>query len=316
MKQRWALLGLGRIAERFFKVASQIQEIEIVAVASSDKQRAVEWAKQHNVQEAYCYEELYTASVDAVYVASNNHLHYTNVINLLKNKKAVLCEKPLALNSSQAAEMIATAKENDVLLMEAMWTKFLPCSIAVREIVKSQKYGKITSFEGCFMTSMLNEPTHRIFDKGVGGGALLDLGVYPISYIYAIMGMPNGIKAVAEMKNGVDMTTCVELQYQDLTAIAKCSCVSKKRDNHIFIDMEKASIEVYEFNGAKEYVLIKGGKKSVEKFEDKDGFYYEVAHFVDLLRQDKKQSDIQTLLDSQNVMDIMTHACKIIDLEY
>lgn len=325
MKKKWAICGLGRIAERFFAVANDIEDIQITALASSDQDRATQWAKQHNIQaKVYTYDELSTATdIDAIYVATNNHLHYPIVCQLLQNKKAILCEKPFALNDQQSAEMIALAQNNSVLLMEAMWTKFLPTSLQVRDLLQKKTYGEIKSVKSHFFIDVLDEPTHRVFDKTVGGGVLLDLGVYPLSYLYAIQGGHNGlhtlqdIQASATLQNGVDINTQMTLAYDTFTANLQVASDQRSRSSNFTIECQNATISIDNFNGAKTYDLIQNGKtQTIDVGDTKDGFYYEVAHFVDLLSQNAKQSPIQSLQDSQNIMQLMTQIGKQIGLPY
>ncbi|MGK0458654.1 MAG: putative dehydrogenase, partial [Polaribacter sp.] len=206
-KIRWGIIGLGNIANKFATDLARVENVELVAVASRNQQRAETFAVQHNSKRAYnSYENLVKdAEVDAVYIATPHSFHKEHAILCLQNKKAVLCEKPLAMNLEEVTEMILVARENNVLLMEALWTFFLPHFTYVLDIVKNEKFGKLKNLEADFGFYRDFDETSRLFKKEVGGGSLLDIGIYPIFAALAALGEPDSIDANATFfENGAD----------------------------------------------------------------------------------------------------------------
>lgn len=196
---RWGIIGLGKIANKFATDLATIENTELVAVASRNQENANDFAKNYNVRKAYnSYLDLAKDDeVDAVYIATPHSFHKEHTILCLKNKKAVLCEKPFAMNLQEVEEMIAVAKENDVLLMEALWTYFLPHYTYVLESLKNEKFGKLLKLEADFGFSRGFDNNSRLFKKEVGGGSLLDIGIYPIFAALSTLGKPDTIKANA-----------------------------------------------------------------------------------------------------------------------
>lgn len=309
---RWAICGTGNITQKFLQAIGQLDCYQVVACASSSKARAIEFGLQHGLK-PFTYQELYEANdIDAVYVCTNNNFHYENVLGCLKNCKPVLCEKPFATNSKQTQEMIQLAKGNQVLLMEAMWTVFLPCTMQVKELALSKKLGKIVKINGKFAIPHLENKAHRVHNANLGGGVLLDLGVYFASYAYNILGYPQSIQAGTPVfVNGVDLHTKMMFEYKDVTCNFECM-LSQGRDSFFDIALEDGRIFVNAFNGATQFdVIDKDGKTTTHICEDADnnGFVPQIQHFCNLLKTGKKQSDIWSLESTQKVMDILTE-CK------
>src|SRR5262249_48170981 len=143
--------------------------------------------------------------VDAIYIATPHPMHYENSLLCLRAGKAVLCEKPFTINATQAADLIAEARRHGVLLMEAMWTRFLPHMVALRQTIDSGAIGEIRLLKAdfCFRTNV--DPASRLFDLALGGGALLDVGVYNISLASWLLGTPRQIVSLAQLgTTGVD----------------------------------------------------------------------------------------------------------------
>jgi len=309
-KIRWAICGLGRIAERFLTVCNGIENCEVVAAASSDKRRAEEFAVRHNLKYAYTYDELYKSKeIEAVYVATNMSVHCPNTLELLVNRIPVLCEKSFSLDDAQASKMITAAKDNDTLLMEAMWTKFLPATQKVIEIVKSGELGKVKHINGIFAGDMRNDPHCRIFKKELGGGSVLDVGVYLTAYVYFLLGTPQTIKASGIVGGGIDHECNFELTYDYGAKAELLSSVIREYKANMEITCQKGKITVNEFFIAKSIEVEYADKtKKQHTFEDIDGFVYQIRHFNELLRTGKKQSPIQTFDDTYQVMKILTEA--------
>ncbi len=216
---RWAIAGTGRIAHDFTVALTEVEGAETVAVASRTKERADEFATAHDIPRAHgTYEALADdADVDVVYVATPHARHEPDTLLFLDGGKHVLCEKPFALNAEQAIRMIDAARARGLFLMEALWSRFLP---AYREIVDTLSVGTIgtpllVDGEFGFRIEQI-DPTHRLFDPALGGGALLDLGVYPLHLATMVLGVPSKVVATAALApTGVDQTVVATLGYDE-----------------------------------------------------------------------------------------------------
>ena len=167
---RWGIIGLGSIANKFATDLASVEDSQLVAVASRSQQKAAKFAFKYNSKKAYdSYEKLVKDSqVDAVYIATPHCFHKEHALLCLRHKKAVLCEKPFAMNLQDVTEMVEVAKEHNVLLMEALWTFFLPHFNYVIDVVKSEKFGKLKSLEADFGFFHPYDIEHRLFNKQLG----------------------------------------------------------------------------------------------------------------------------------------------------
>ncbi|WGD37058.1 Gfo/Idh/MocA family oxidoreductase [Lysinibacter sp. HNR] len=212
---RWGILATGGIARKV--TADMIAEgLTVRAVGSRSLDSARSFAAQFGIARAHgSYEELVNdPEVDAVYITTPHTLHYGNARLALRAGKHVLIEKPVTVNAAQLAELIALASERRLLLLEAMWTRFLPHMIRLREIVNSGVLGEIRALEAKHMQRLPSDSLHRLNNLELGGGALLDLGVYPISFAHDILGEPDSIAASASFKaTGADSQVATVLSY-------------------------------------------------------------------------------------------------------
>lgn len=204
----WGIIGLGKIARKFAEDLKLVPNCKLVAVASRDLTKAQSFAQDFGATYAYGdYEEITrNPIIDVIYIATPHHLHYENTVCCLENKKAVLCEKPFAMNLRQVQEMVALARKEEVFLMEALWTKFLPSFQKVNEIIKNGHIGEINMVQADFSFKANYNPESRLFDKALGGGSLLDIGIYPLFLATTLLGKPENIKAMATFdKTGADV---------------------------------------------------------------------------------------------------------------
>ena len=231
---KWGILGTGGIAAAFVDDLSRIHGHEVVAVGSRALSKAQEFAKDISTATAYgSYEGLVSdPSVDAIYVATPHPSHEEHTKLALNAGKPVLCEKPFAITAKQAQAMINCAKENNVALLEAMWTRYLPHIAVVREILASGVLGKIETVEADHGQRLADQNIARLVDPHLAGGALLDLGIYPVSFAQLVLGSPSRITARAVMTDrGVDAQTSAILDYANgsqaiinTTMIAQTPC--------------------------------------------------------------------------------------------
>ena len=215
-KFSWGILGPGGIARAFAKDLTLLSGHKIGAVGSRSLENAQKFSAQFGGSAYGSYEELVAdPAVDAIYVATPHPAHHDNVILALNAGKPVLCEKPFSVNALEAQSMIDTAAHKGVALMEAMWARFLPHYAKVREIVDSGVLGSILSIHADHGQRLADQGIARLIDPDLAGGALLDLGIYPISFAHMILGNPVHITSHAVMTDkGVDARTSMVFTYE------------------------------------------------------------------------------------------------------
>jgi len=206
-------VGPGKIAAQ---VASDLALIgkHFKAVSSNDPAKAEKFASEHSVERVYqSYEEMFSdAEIDAVYIANINPQHYPMAKLALQHGKHVLVEKPFVLNAKQASEIYSIANKNNLVAMEALWSRFLEHWLQLPELVEKH-LGAIVSVEADFSVEISH--VKRLTELELGGGALLDLGVYPLSLVQMLVGKAKSIKATGELLDGVDKNLTAELVYSD-----------------------------------------------------------------------------------------------------
>ncbi len=213
---RWAILGTGKIADEFAQALTQLPDASLVAVGSRTLTSATRFATRHRVSRAYgSYAELVADSeVDVVYIATPHVTHKEHCLLALEANKAILCEKPFALNAAEAGEIIALAREKQLFCMEAMWMRFVPLMRKAQALIQAQAIGELCMINASLGFQVAHDPTHRAYNRELGGGALLDLGVYPLSLIIQLLGVPTSIRSHAVIgETGVDEQAAVILGF-------------------------------------------------------------------------------------------------------
>ena len=213
---KWGILGTGGIARAFARDLTFLNNHLVAAVGSRTKEKAEEFAIEFPGCTAHgSYEKLVTnPEIDAIYVATPHPMHLTNTILALKAGKPVLCEKPFSINASQARAMVEASIENNVALLEAMWMRFLPHIHQVRKIITSGVLGDIISVTADHGQRLADQGIARLVEPSLAGGALLDLGIYPVSFAHMVLGVPEKVQASAVMTDkGVDASTSILFTY-------------------------------------------------------------------------------------------------------
>lgn len=218
-KVRWGVAGVGKIADDFVASLSMLPGAEMAAAASaSNVDKAAEFAERHKFSRSYgSYQELANdPEVDIVYVANLHPQHKDTAITMFEGGKHVLSEKPMALNGKQTSEMIEAAQGNRRLLAAGHWDRMFPATQATRALAKSGRIGKVRHIDAYFGMSAPRS-VDRLFDRTQGGGALLDIGVYCLSFIQFIFNgeAPEKVQATATLENGVDTHGSVLLSYSE-----------------------------------------------------------------------------------------------------
>lgn len=318
---KWGIIGLGKIAHKFAQDLLTVEHAELYAVASRSLDNASEFAKTYNASVFYdTYEALVKDdNIDAIYIATPHSFHKEHSLLCLNHKKAVLCEKPFAMNLEEVSEMITASKANDTWLMEALWTYFLPHYQYVLEALKIERYGKLLKLEADFGFKPEINMNSRVFKKSLGGGSLLDIGIYPIFAALSTLGIPNQIDAKAEFfDNGVDASCDIVFSYNnDVKAYLKSTLLEKTPTEALFY-CEKGIIKVNSrFHEPSTVTLIEDGNKTTLDFDYKTiGYSYEIAHFNQLVRDSKTESDVMTFEFSKTLMQTLDAVRKLIGLDY
>ncbi|RZJ47702.1 MAG: Gfo/Idh/MocA family oxidoreductase [Flavobacterium sp.] len=268
VKVKWGIIGLGNIANQFATDLLLLENAELVAVASRDGDKANEFAQKYNCQKAYdSYEALFAdEQVDIVYIATPHDSHAALSIQALENGKHVLCEKPIALSYTDAANIIEASKKNNKFFMEAFWTRFIPSVQEVLNKIRNGEIGDIKYINADFAFHGSETEHKRLFDKKRGGGALFDIGVYPLFLSYIVLGKPNQILAKSiHHKNEIDLQTSMLLQYESAQSVLHASIVSDSEMKAVICGSE-GRIELHApWFMADGYSLFKDEKESVVK---------------------------------------------------
>jgi predicted dehydrogenase len=227
---RWGVIGTGRIAEQFVADVALLPDAEVVAVGSRTAEGAARFSASCGVPHRYSSHAELVAdpAVDAVYVATPHPFHAEHALLAIGAGKPVLVEKPFAMDAVQARSVAEAARTAGVFCMEAMWTRFLPHMVRLRELLAEGLLGEIVVLGAEQGIRFPPDPTHRIFAPELGGGALLDLGIYPFSFASMVLGAPETVRALATAAvTGVDATTSVVLSYGDgAHAVVTCTSVA------------------------------------------------------------------------------------------
>ena len=317
---RWGILGLGHIAKKFAQDIVSVQGSELYAVASRSHQKASSFANEFQVSIHYDSYELLVKDplVDAVYIATPHSFHKEHTILCLKNKKAVLCEKPFAMNLEEVEEMIRVAKTNNTLLMEALWTTFLPHYQYVKNFLKNETFGKVTLLEADFGFKSTHSLESRVLKKELGGGSLLDIGIYPVFLALSTLGIPKFIESTATFfDNGVDSSCDIIFNYNDARAILKSTFLENTPTEAIFT-CERGVVKVNtQFHQPTTVTLLQNGIEEHVDFSSKTfGYNFEIEHFNQLLRDHKTESELMSFSFSKDLITTLDRIRKQINLKY
>lgn len=215
---RWGILGCGKIARKFASDLQWVKDAQLVAVGAREQSTADAFASDFQVKHKHnSYQALVeNPEVDVIYIATPHALHYEHVMLCLQHKKAVLCEKAFAINYKQAKEMIDFAGSQQTFLMEAFWTRFLPHYLKVREMIAQGKVGAIQYINAEFGFKPTPPVSQRIYDPALGGGSLLDVGVYPVFLALDLLGKPDQINtSMVAADSGVDDQCAIQFKYNN-----------------------------------------------------------------------------------------------------
>lgn len=308
---KWGILGTGLIASTFARDLNFAGNTEKTAVGSRTKESAAKFAEEHGVSRAYgSYEELVQdPDVDAIYVATPHPFHKDNVLACLRAGKAVLCEKPFTINSEELEEIIQVARDRKLFLMEAMWTRFLPPIVKAREWIDSGKIAEVLLVKADFGYRAAWDPEWRLLNPALGGGALLDLGIYPVSFASMIFGTnPEKIMSTAHIgETGVDEQFSIIMSYPSGKTATLNGALRVGLTNEAYIHGTEGYIRIPSFSSAKSATLYKDGEEAETFHDDRQsaGYAFEIEEVGRCLNQGLLESPVITLDESLKIMKLM-----------
>ncbi len=324
-KIRWGILACGKIAKKFAADLKLVSDGELVAVASRDVERAKEFAAEYPAKYIFgSYEELVNCDeVDAIYVASPHSHHHEHTMLCLNHGKAVLCEKAFAINQHQAKEMIDFARGKKVFLMEALWTRFLPHYLKVREMIEEGKLGELKGVLANFGFKPPEPVSPRLFEPSLGGGSLLDIGIYPVFLSQSILGVPDSISAKMDpASTGVDEQCSMVFHYKNGMTASLFSTLASNLETDADIFGTKGRIRLtnrfYEPSATIQYypdIITSRTIIPIEK-EPGWGYQYEIRHVNECLQKGLTESPIWTLDDTMNLMKTLDGVREVMGLRY
>ncbi|MCD2517990.1 Gfo/Idh/MocA family oxidoreductase [Massilia sp. G4R7] len=319
---RWGILGTGGIARAFALGLKHAPGAVLAAVGSRTLDSAQTFARELDIEQAYgSYQALADApDVDIIYIGTPHPMHAENALLALGGGKAVLCEKPFTMNRVEAGEVVALARAKGLFLMEAMWTRFMPALAEVKRIMASGEIGTITQMHADFGYSATLDPEHRVNKLELGGGALLDLGIYPLSIACALLGNVDSVRAQAVFTDtGVDATTAFTMKHSGGT-LSVCSCSMRARSaSELIVSGTRGSIRMRRMFHLAERItveLMDGSSRTIPTPWLGNGYTHEAIEAGRCLREGLLEHPWMTLDDSLTLMALLDDIRSQIGLRY
>ncbi|MCO6477938.1 MAG: Gfo/Idh/MocA family oxidoreductase [Phaeodactylibacter sp.] len=318
----WGIIGPGRIAHKFAQDLDKLPNARLHAVASRSEERARAFALQYGAPHAYgSYEEITSCpGLDVVYIATPHPGHRDNALLCLQAGIPVLCEKPFAMNSGQVQEMVNAARATGVFLMEAIWTRFTPSTVKALELIGHGMIGDVLSVKADFGFRPPFDPKSRLFDMALGGGSLLDIGIYPVFLALLVLGKPAEIHASAHLgATGVDEEIGMLFKYENGQMAHLHSTIRSFTKTEAFIYGERGAIHLHtRWHEPTALSLILEDRRPQDYRFDyhTNGYSFEAEEVMHCLDNGLKESPLLPLSFSQSLMEVLDTVRGKIGLEY
>jgi len=293
----FGILGAGEIARRFLDAVRQTKDGDVIAVASRDSNRAKAWAEKEHLGVFYgSYDELLAnPQIDVVYIATTTNAHYKNILQCLLAGKHVLCEKSMVCTYEHAKEVCALAKEKKLFLMEAMWSRFLPKTAAVRNWIAEGRIGRVNLMQATIGWKADITYNKRLFLPELGGGALYDIGIYPLELLpYFVNQKIVGLQPLMKRcDTGVDDISSLNLMLEGCFANIQCSFTTKLPED-VYIYGEEGYIKIPKIHYGNQAILYGHDDKSKDHFEGglENGFVYEAEEVIRCIQNGQLESTV------------------------
>ena len=307
----WGIMGTGRIAGSFAVALNYLEDAELYGIGSRSEERADAFSHEYSVPKSFHdYESLVNnPDIDVVYIATPHSLHKENCLMCLEHGKAVLCEKPFTINAAEAAAVINFARERRLFLMEAMWSRFVPAAIKLKELIEDKIIGDIQYLfaGGAFIPEF--DPDHYLFKKELGGGVLLDGGIYPVSLASWLLGYPDRIQSAGRLNSsGIDDHDALLLEY-DCGAIAGLHVSMRTQSPpDITVLGSKGKIYVHPAMFCPSKItlsLFDAEETEIALPFASNGYQYEAMEVNRCLREGKTESKVMPLDETLAIMRMM-----------
>lgn len=318
---RWGILGAGSIARKFAAGLVSAEAAKLVAIGSRSQDKADAFGGEFDIPNRHgSYEALVDdADVDAIYVATPHPMHRPNSILCIEAGKAVLCEKPFTVNADEAREVIAAARDKGVFLMEAMWSRFLPAMVKLRELLDGDAIGEVRMILGDFGFRCGWDPDSRLMDPALAGGALLDVGVYPISLASMILGQPTGVAGSAHIgETGVDEQAGMVLTYAGgaLAVLATGMRTATPHEAWILGTDGRIHLHAGWWSGSRITVCKADHAEDIDVGAVGNGYNYEADEVARCIAAGKTASDVMPLDETVSIMETMDRLRALWGLKY
>jgi len=321
-KYNWGIIGTGTISNLFAEGLTTLNHACIHAVGSRNQATADVFAEKWQVSRVYdSYEDLFAdPDVDVVYIGTPHNFHFQNVRDALNAGKHVLCEKPFTLNGVEARQLVTLASHKNLFLMDAMWNRFQPWFQVVGDLLKEERLGELMHFKADLSFGFDVGPEHRIYNRDLGGGSLLDLGVYPIALASAFLGKPSEIKSMAHLYHtGVDDQVSMLFGYPS-GATAELGCSSRYLSkNNATLHGTRGFLEIHGMIIRPDKISIHEqglGKVEIETPHTSNAYQYEAQAVMEMLEEGRIEHPLMPLDETIEIMDTMDQIRGSIKVSY
>lgn len=312
-RMRWAILGTGKIAKRFATALNNIPETaELLAVGSREQATGNAFGDTYHIPRRYVGYDKVVADpdIDIVYVGTPTVFHLREVTMCLEAGKHVLCEKPLTLNFAQSAEVVALARQKKRFLMEAMWTRFFPIHVRIRELLAERAIGEVHGMVINFIATAPFDLKNRFFDVNLGASVLLDTGSYGISWAYQLLGAPQQVVGLAHFgESGCDYRSACIMQYAAGQLVTMTACQTSYDVKEAVIYGDKGKIEVHDpwYKPTAMTLHVAGQKPQLIEMPlgRYNGYEYEANAVMDRIAAGKTECEVMPLDETQSIIKIL-----------
>ena len=317
---RWGIIGTGKIANKFAQAVQNADGAKLVAVASRTEESAKAFAEKHHIPYALVgYESLAKfADVDAIYIGLPHTYHPIYAKLFMEAGKHVLSEKPICINNRQLKELQKIQKEQNVYLMEAMWTRFLPAILQLRKMLKEGIIGQVLEVSADFCYRKTDKESGTVYKKEYAGGSLLDVGIYGLNFASIVLGDDvETVQSAVHTASGIDERTHILLTYENGAIARISSAVALEKPEDAYVYGTEGYVHIPHFYAASEFTVVTAQGKQEFCFPYKgNGFEEEIEECNRCIAAGQTQSTVMPLTQSEKILQMMDKVRKQAGVEY